>query len=350
MTFQIRNDKLEKYEGRDTHVAVPEGIVSIADYAFYGAADMKQITLPSSLKEIGSNAFYDCEALEEVQMPDGVAYIGSALFSRCHGLKKVSLSDALTSLPKILFYQCDALEEIQFPRNLKKISRACFQQAHGLKNVLLPDSVEVIEENAFDDCTGLEQIHLPAHLKTLGNNVFYQCSSLKELNLPESLVNIGTGAFETRGRLRLIVPEGLHIHPKMLDNNWNMYWNFGSNGRYNGKNEENYNLVRSVIPDVTLREWKPAARCILCINYLESGSTGNPEYDSWIKDNHAVLLDTCLKEKRYDALYAGCKRNAFPPESISNALMHIQDPAVKAKIMALDHAKEESLEDLFDLL
>ena len=51
----------------ETEYVVPNGTESIADGAFYGAANLKKITLPRSLKRVETDAFYGCDALANVR-------------------------------------------------------------------------------------------------------------------------------------------------------------------------------------------------------------------------------------------------------------------------------------------
>lgn len=349
MSFTIVSQILKKYTGDDKRVVVPDGITEIDDYAFYGAANIEEVILPQSLKLIGNNVFYDCESLERIILPDSVSYIGSGLFARCKNLKSVTLSNRLTNLNKITFFQCENLTDVVFGNNLTRISRACFEQCHSLKSVVLPDSLKILEENVFDDCTSLEKVILPGHLEKIGDNVFFNCPSLKELVLPDSLKEAGKGAFETRGKLSLIAPKGFFISSKMLDNNWNMNWNFGANGRYNGKNEDNYQLVNSYLPNVDLKEWKPEARCILGINYLETYQETISAYQDWIKENTDLCVRTILTQKRYRALHQGIDLGYFQNADISPYLSLVDDPKEKAMLLETK-ADEDLFDDLMSML
>lgn len=349
MSFTIVSQILKKYTGDDKRVVVPDGITEIDDYAFYGAANIEEVILPQSLKLMGNNVFYDCESLERIILPDSVSFIGSGLFARCKNLKSVTLSNRLTNLNKITFFQCENLTDVVFGNNLTRISRACFEQCHSLKSVVLPDSLKILEENVFDDCTSLEKVILPGHLEKIGDNVFFNCPSLKELVLPDSLKEVGKGAFETRGKLSLIAPKHFFISSKMLDNNWNMNWNFGANGRYNGKNEDNYQLVNSYLPNVDLKEWKPEARCILGINYLETYQETIPAYQDWIKENTDLCVRTILTQKRYRALRQGIDLGYFQNADISPYLSLVDDPKEKAMLLETK-ADEDLFDDLMSML
>lgn len=348
MDFITKHQKLEKYEGTKSHVIVPEGITAIADYCFYGAQNMRTISIPDSVKEIGNNAFYDCEALEEIVLPDSVSFIGSGLFIRCKNLKKVKLSDSLFSLPKITFYQCESLEEVILPKNLKKINRACFEQCHSLRKIQLPLSLQVIDENVFDDCTALETIKLPEGILEIGDNAFFNCRCLRKINIPESLRKMGKGALETRGRISVTAADAFPLRSRYFDNNWNLNWNFGANGRYNGKNEENYQFEHSWMPNVVFKEFKPQAQCILCINYLDTWQKDITCYDEWIASHVQDLLEMIVGTKQYKALENGIEHNRIDIDDVEPYLEKIKDPEVKAYLLSKNTTAD--LDELFDLL
>lgn len=348
MAFEIVNGILKKYEGIEEHVVIPDGVYQISDYAFYGASRMKSLSIPETVREMGGNVFYDCLNLEEAILPDSLSFLGSAVFSRCASLKRVIFPDSLTLLPKITFYRCESLREVRLPAKLEKISRAAFEQCHSLKTVILPDSLKILDENVFDDCTALETLVLPPALETIGDNAFFGCSSLKELILPESLKTIGKGAFETGGKLKLTVPDSIAIHSKMLENNWNMNWNFGVNRRYNGKNEDNYQLYDSRIRNVDLKQWKPAARTVLALNYLETYDREVDFYDAWIRENTQALLEAAVGEQRFKALNQAVELSLVSSMQLEPYLKKITDRDEKAKLLSLGR-KNSQRNELSDL-
>lgn len=350
MTFTISGTTLKKYEGSEEHVIIPDGIEAIDDYAFYGASSLQKVTFPDSLREIGSDVFYDCEQLQEAYLPDGVTYMGSAVFSRCLNLRKVRFPKRLTSLPKITFFQCENLSEVILPEHLRRIGRACFQQCHSLLEIRLPDSLKIIEENAFDDCTSLRRIVLPEGMEQLDKNVFFNCPALAEINLPSSLTFIGKGALETHGRICITADESIYIAAGMLENNWNMNWNFGANGRYNGRNEDNYQLHDSWLVNLDLEQWKPLARCVLAVNYLESFRRPVVMYDVWIINNREECMEKIISEKRYDALHRALQLELISADMITPYLSRINDPKERAELMQMSHEAKKEEEDLLDLL
>ncbi len=337
-----------KYEGNDEYIDLPEEVEVIADYAFYNAKSLKGITFGSKVREMGQNVFYNCESLEEIELPDSIYFMDSAVFSRCSHLKRVKLSNALSVLPKITFFQCEALEEVELPVRLVRMERACFEQCHSLKHLDLPATLKVMEDNVFDDCTALEEMDLPEGMMQIGNNTFFNCSSMRRINLPASLKSMGKGALETRGRISITGNDTFFVKAEMLDNNWNMYWNFGANNRWNGKNEENYQLYDCYLPCVDLKLWKPTAQCVLAVNYLETYRISVENYDMWIREHIQELMEKMVSDHRYRALNQALDLSLLAGSDVEPYLDRINDREERAKL--LNRRNTSDLDDLFDLL
>jgi len=63
-----------------TGYIIPEGVVSIGDYAFAYCYYFDTIVIPNSVASIGEGAFQNCEQLETVVIPDSVTFIGDGAF------------------------------------------------------------------------------------------------------------------------------------------------------------------------------------------------------------------------------------------------------------------------------
>ncbi|MCI9082639.1 MAG: leucine-rich repeat domain-containing protein, partial [Lachnospiraceae bacterium] len=81
--FVIEDGVLTKYTGTDTEVVVPDGVTSIARFAFHGCSSLTDITLPSSVTIIGDYAFDGCSSLTDITLPSSVTIIGDYAFDGC---------------------------------------------------------------------------------------------------------------------------------------------------------------------------------------------------------------------------------------------------------------------------
>ena len=54
---------------------IKDGVVTIADYAFYGCYSITGVTIPEGVKRIGWSTFYDCANLKSITIPESVTSI-----------------------------------------------------------------------------------------------------------------------------------------------------------------------------------------------------------------------------------------------------------------------------------
>ena len=72
-----------------TEYAIPKGVTSIGDYAFYGCPSLASLTIGSGVTSTGSYAFADCTSLASVTIGSGVTSIGFCAFDGCSSLAEV---------------------------------------------------------------------------------------------------------------------------------------------------------------------------------------------------------------------------------------------------------------------
>lgn len=71
---------------------IPEGVVSVADYAFISCSALRYIHIPQSVKSIGGFSFYNCCKLTNIVLPDSVSHIGRFAFAeqiKSHHRRKI---------------------------------------------------------------------------------------------------------------------------------------------------------------------------------------------------------------------------------------------------------------------
>ena len=118
-----------------TSIVIPEGYVTIGDYAFYGCENLERVVLPSTLTTIGKMAFSACPNLSEIVLPDALTTLGEKAFYLCKNLKQVTFSKSLTMIPEYAFAGT-ALTQIDLPENIKKIQKGCFEMC-ALQTVIV---------------------------------------------------------------------------------------------------------------------------------------------------------------------------------------------------------------------
>ena len=89
--------------------AVPAGVTSIDNYAFFKCDGLTALTLPAGLTSIGHCAFMICTNLTgTLTLPTGLSFIGDAAFHST-GLTAVTVPASLTSINTHAFAYCTAL-------------------------------------------------------------------------------------------------------------------------------------------------------------------------------------------------------------------------------------------------
>ena len=230
-------------EGINSSVAVKEGTVGIANYAFYNCSTLVSIQMPDSIKTVGRAAFYDCSSLASVKLPDTLEVIEDYTFYRCKSLQLFSLPPMLTSIGRSAFYKCATASSVKnddtdndvfyIPSDVQYIGDYAFYSCgyseraplgdeeyyntYGIDSIVINGSVkyiganafygfislkslslghtEEIGEKAFYKCDSLATIDFGDSLKIIGDKAFYKCEELTEVNLPETLTKIGNYAF-----------------------------------------------------------------------------------------------------------------------------------------------------------
>jgi len=93
-------------------VTIPDGVISIGDYAFSSRTNLTNITIPNSVTSIGAYAFYDCTGLTNVIIPDGVKTIKNSAFRYCSALETVSIPASITLIDDYAFTWCESLSKV----------------------------------------------------------------------------------------------------------------------------------------------------------------------------------------------------------------------------------------------
>ena len=94
-----------------TSVTIPNSIIKIDVYAFYGCG-LTSVTIPNSVTEIGDYAFESCSSLTSVTIPNFVTEIGDYAFRGCSSLIFVTIPNSVTSIGGSAFKNCKNVRTI----------------------------------------------------------------------------------------------------------------------------------------------------------------------------------------------------------------------------------------------
>lgn len=210
---------------------IPEG-------AFRSFASKAAIMLPEATTQIGHRAF-ETSMIASVYIPDGVTSIASYAFGHCGNLKSVRLPKNLTSIAEYTFQFCPALTDIVLPEYLTKIGYSAFSNCTALKQVELPDFVTEMDGRVFERCSELETVKwssallsipdytfyactklkfsIPDYVTSIKVSAFHYCQSLTEFNLPPSVKEVGNGAFANTGIQRVTLTAETPLADNMFE-------------------------------------------------------------------------------------------------------------------------------------
>lgn len=192
---------------------VPDGVVSIADYAFKGCETLTTIVLPDTLEIIGAHAFEDCFALRTVSIPDSVTWIGEAAFESCNSLTGLTVGEGTVYIGDLAFAWCYSLPSVHIPAATTHIGSRAFTYCFALESIgvsasnpsyssadgvlLTRDGTKLVQ---FPAGSRDASYAVPDGVESIGEYAFVHCS-LRSVTVPESVISIGSCAFESCGEL-----------------------------------------------------------------------------------------------------------------------------------------------------
>ena len=132
-------------------VEIPEGILYVGDYAFYGCTALKSVEIPATLETIGKGAFEGCVALDELDFADNSALmtVGNYAFKDCAALKSFDFGGVIANVGDCAFMNCDKLEAVELTANVKKLGKAAFVGCEALDEISVANAELEIGEAAF---------------------------------------------------------------------------------------------------------------------------------------------------------------------------------------------------------
>lgn len=169
--FDIENNVLIGYNGEQTSVAVPEGVIEIARSAFSNTG-IESVKLPDTLAKIGNGAFKNCVKLREVNLPKGLLSIGAEAFEGCAALKEICIPANIDMILQETFQGC-GFTTLKIPKSIKRICWGGFRRCDDLEQVVLEEGVEAIGESAFEACRSLKLITIPTTVSEIADTAFF---------------------------------------------------------------------------------------------------------------------------------------------------------------------------------
>ena len=134
--------KLYPRNKADTEYAIPDGVKTIAKFAFYECQNLQKLSLPASVETIDLSGVDICWSLTEINVAeDNANYcsVDGVLFSKDRS--------TLISYPR-----GNTAEQYVIPDGTKTVENRSFRCSKYIRSVVIPASVESIGQITFYDC------------------------------------------------------------------------------------------------------------------------------------------------------------------------------------------------------
>ena len=86
--------------GRSGDYQIPDGTVSVGDYAFYYCVNVSSITVPGCVRSLGEGAFGNCSSLTKAVLNEGLEEIGEYAFQSSSGIRDIIIPASVKSVGK----------------------------------------------------------------------------------------------------------------------------------------------------------------------------------------------------------------------------------------------------------
>ena len=153
---------------------IPNGVVSIAEYAFENCTGLTSIVIPNTVTSIGAYAFGNCVNLTNIIIPNDVANVGYGAFFGTPWYNNLPVG--VVYIGRVLYGY-----KGEMPSNT---------------SVVVKDGTKTIAARAFSNYNGLVSIEIPKSVTDIGISAFRGCSDLADIEIHNSVASIGHGAFD----------------------------------------------------------------------------------------------------------------------------------------------------------
>ena len=197
--FLIEDDTLQKYQGWDNTVIIPDNVKVIGEYAFgdqRNCSNLTEITIPNSVTEIRKGAFAGCYNLTSIMIPESVDRIEEAAFPSDSYANRCKLNEIIVDNSNQFYMSIDG---VVYNKECSEL--VAYPAASPTSSFTVPDSVRTIKSYAFKECVNLESVTLPDNVKQIGEYAFHDCRKLTKINLGK-VCEIGHHAFQSCQQLR----------------------------------------------------------------------------------------------------------------------------------------------------
>ena len=209
------------------NTVIPDGVVSIGNYAFYDNSGLTSLHIPSSVTSIGYSAFDRCSSLNQITVDSENTVFDSR--DNCNAIITTEYNSLLVGSNNTVI-----------PNTVESIEGHAFDKRLGLTTIVIPDKVTYIGAYAFNECKNLTSVNIPNGVETLTYSLFWG-SGLTSITIPHSVTEISNYVFRNNNNLvdvRVENPVPVEITDQVFTNRSNatLYVPAGSKVAYEAAN------------------------------------------------------------------------------------------------------------------
>ena len=218
LTFKLMGTDLYHvtgYTGNKDIVYIPalyrnKMVVGIAESAFEGNTDIKEIYIASILSTIYSNAFKNCKSIQNIVIYS-VRFIETSAFEGCLSLETLKIQQSYTTnIGERAFYNCKLLTEFYITDLVETIGNEAF---YGCSNLIIYSNQYARQDGwSYNFNNGRPTVWGYAGINDVYNGVKYALSINEEGE--ESIVI--TGRDNTSQSNNLIIPDCIQIENRNI--------------------------------------------------------------------------------------------------------------------------------------
>ena len=128
----------------DKSYKIPDSVVVVASYSFFGAKNLESIEMGTVLLDIRAYAFSDCSALSSVTLGATVSNIGECAFLNCESLKNIRIGRNVNSIGNhaLGYYYIEGTDEYKLYEDFSittPANTAAYQYAFNNNITLITD-------------------------------------------------------------------------------------------------------------------------------------------------------------------------------------------------------------------
>ena len=193
-------------------IIIPKTVTGMSS-ALSGAESLTKVTFESGMERIPSSALSDTgSTVKEVSIPETVMAIGSFAFYGCTGLTEIKLPGKLKEIEGIAFKGCKGISEIELPGSLEKIGNEAFSGCTAITEIILPIKVKEVGDRAFENCEELGKITLNEGLERIGSG-FLSKTAVKEIIIPKTVTGMSSALSGAENLMKVTFENGIKTIP-----------------------------------------------------------------------------------------------------------------------------------------